>query len=126
MPAWPLANASLVSYTPLAALTSGVLKSPGKRQRRLPGLPREALATRSEERIPPARGPSLWVRQTKPPYREDSGACASTMVIMDASADPYLDSTFASIAIQQGFFVPATSLVSSRFMLPQAAALMRL
>ena len=34
---------------------------------------------------------------------------------------------FASIAIQQGFFVwPATSLVSSRFMLPQAAALMRL
>ena len=54
MPAWPLA-ASLVSYTPLAALTSGVLKSPGKRQRRLPGLPREALATRSEERSPPTR-----------------------------------------------------------------------
>ena len=120
-----------MSYTPLAALTSGVLKSPGKRQRRLPGLPREALATRSEERIPPARGPSLWVRQTKPPYREDSGACASTIVIMDASADPFLDSTFPlnsdSTWIQQGFFVwPATSLVSSRFMLPQAAALMRL
>ena len=43
-----------------AASGPRVLKSPGKRQRRLPGLPREALATRSEERTPtPARGPVL-------------------------------------------------------------------
>ena len=66
--------------------------------------------------------------QTKPPYREDSGACASTIVLMDASADPYLDSTFCPQQRFNWFFVwPATSLhLSSALMLPQAAALMRL
>ena len=54
---------------------------------------------------PPARGPSLWVRQTKPPFREDSGACASTIVLMDASADPYLDSTFCPQQRFNWFFV---------------------
>ena len=73
-----------------------------------------ALATRSEERIPPARGPSLWVRQTKPPYREDSGACASTMVIMEASADPYLDSTFRLNSDSTGFFCGLPPLWSLR------------
>ena len=49
----------------------------------------------------------------KPPYREDSGACASTIVIMDASADPYLDSTFyPGINSDSTFFLWACHLSS--------------
>ena len=38
--------------------------APGKRQRRLPGLPRGALATRSEERTPPTRARPFVVGAT--------------------------------------------------------------
>ena len=124
----------LVSYRPLAGLTSGVLRAfhgPRQASAEVSRAAAGAVATRSEERTPPTRARPFVVGATNktPLPRGFRGLCFDHCYY-GRFCGPIPRFNFLPRHQQRFnfFFVwPATSLhLSSRYMLPQAAALMRL